>query len=76
LLHTIHLGSTAAWAQCCFWGAAVAEGSWFAHLQSAGMMLGKLPVWKQILGGFSFLAGIISSVHQFGNGSSVHSVFP
>ncbi|KAI0026854.1 hypothetical protein K488DRAFT_91768 [Vararia minispora EC-137] len=31
-------GSPAAWAQRYFWGAAVAEGSWFAALQRAGMI--------------------------------------
>ncbi|KAF8531232.1 hypothetical protein JB92DRAFT_2852296 [Gautieria morchelliformis] len=35
-------GSTAAWAQRTFWGAAVAKGSWFAGLQSAGMNIAKV----------------------------------
>lgn len=30
-------GSAAAWAQRRFWGVAIVKGSWFAHLQSAGM---------------------------------------
>ncbi|KIP05248.1 hypothetical protein PHLGIDRAFT_19771 [Phlebiopsis gigantea 11061_1 CR5-6] len=40
-------GSTAAWAQRRFWGAAVAKGSWFSVLQRAGMTLG-LSWWQWI----------------------------
>ncbi|KIJ42338.1 hypothetical protein M422DRAFT_254408 [Sphaerobolus stellatus SS14] len=32
-------GSAAAWAQRRFWGAAIKRGSWFAHLQRAGMTI-------------------------------------
>jgi hypothetical protein len=56
------LGSNAAWAQRRFWGAAIAKGSWFAHLQSAGMKLGTLPGLKKILVGVGVSAGIVKSI--------------
>jgi len=48
-------GSPAAWAQRRFWGAAVAEGSWFARLQAAGI---KTPSWKAIWGSIGVGLGI------------------
>ncbi|KAH8105257.1 hypothetical protein BXZ70DRAFT_920079 [Cristinia sonorae] len=47
-------GSSAAWMQRRFFGAAVSQGSWFAHLQRASM--------KQARGIFSGILGIILGV--------------
>ncbi|KZT64316.1 hypothetical protein DAEQUDRAFT_38953 [Daedalea quercina L-15889] len=51
-------GSTVAWAQRRFYGAYIPKGSWFSHLQHAGMKAAPWldPVKKQV--GGSILAGI------------------
>jgi len=56
-------GSAAAWAQRRFWGAAVAKGSWFAHLQSAAMKF-KIPPGsgKKIIGGIGLGVGVVGSL--------------
>ncbi|OCH91521.1 hypothetical protein OBBRIDRAFT_834175 [Obba rivulosa] len=52
-------GSSAAWAQRTFFGAAVKEGSWFSHLQRAGMTTGSPSSWwKTILGGIGVGIGV------------------
>jgi len=51
-------GSSAAWMQRRFWGAAVAKHSWFARLQSAGMTLG---IGRKIVGAIGLGLGIIAS---------------
>ena len=57
--HCCLTGSLASWSQRRFWGAAVAKGSWFAHLQSAGMKLGS--PWKKIAIGIGAGLGMIGS---------------
>ncbi|EPT02006.1 hypothetical protein FOMPIDRAFT_1144306 [Fomitopsis schrenkii] len=49
-------GSAVAWAQRRFYGAYIPKGSWFSHLQRAGMTRWANPIWKAI--GGSVLAGI------------------
>jgi len=51
-------GSSAAWMQRRFWGAAVAKRSWFARLQSAGMTPG---TGKKVIGS---IIGIIASLFK------------
>ncbi|CCM02530.1 uncharacterized protein FIBRA_04632 [Fibroporia radiculosa] len=59
-------GSAAAWAQRRFYGAVVTKGSWFAHLQRAGMKFISGPAKKTIFGaigaGLGLSAGILRSV--------------
>ena len=56
--HQFHTGSAVAWAQRRFYGGYIEKGSWFSHLQRAGMTAGRWtgPTWKTI--GGSILAGI------------------
>jgi hypothetical protein len=55
--------TSAAWMQRRFWGAAVAKGSWFARLQSAGM---KLPpgTGRKIIGSIGLGLGIVGSLFK------------
>ncbi|GBE89581.1 predicted protein [Sparassis crispa] len=53
-------GTVASWSQRFFFGAAVREGSWFAHLQAAAMR----PAagwWKIIVGGIAASIGLIGT---------------
>ncbi|EKM51195.1 uncharacterized protein PHACADRAFT_263206 [Phanerochaete carnosa HHB-10118-sp] len=52
-------GSSAAWAQRTFWGAAVKKNSWFSALQRAGMK-GTVP--RKIIGGIGAGLGFGSGV--------------
>ena len=54
-LNDISLGSSAAWAQRTFWGAAVKKGSWFSALQRAGMK-GTAP--RKVIGGIGAGIGV------------------
>jgi len=58
-------GSAAAWVQRRFWGAAVAEKSWFSHLQSAGMKFRVPPgLGKKIGAGIGLGLGIAGSLFR------------
>jgi len=55
-------GSTAAWAQRVFYGAAVTKGSWFSHLQKAAMTFITEPVKKTILGAIFGAIGLAGGI--------------
>lgn len=55
-------GSVAAWAQRRFWGATVAESSWFAYLQSAAMKFPALKWWEKIIPAIIAVGGMTWSL--------------
>lgn len=59
-------GTSAAWAQRRFWGASVAQGSWFARLQSAGMKFPIIPpgTGRKIIGSIGVGVGIVGSIFK------------
>lgn len=59
-----YIGSAAAWAQRRFWGAAVAEGSWFARLQAAGMKVIPPGTGKKVAGSIGLGLGIVGSMFR------------
>lgn len=65
------MGTPVACAQRRFYGAYIPKGSWFSHLQSAGMTRWASSIWKTVSGAIAAGVGLVGSL--FSGVGSDHS---